>query len=84
MIQDSVGFKSSSVREVMVHFYSYAEFHADPLPRVVGDVCDNGSIIKDGLSDPCAGAGAGAAVSKRLTVTQAAKWGIETSRTTFK
>ena len=45
----------------MVHFYSYAEFHADPLPRAVGDICDNGSIIKDGLSDPCAGAGAGGA-----------------------
>ena len=39
----------------MVHCYSYAEFHTDPLPRAVGDVSDNGAIIKDGLSDPCAG-----------------------------
>ena len=68
----------------MVHFDAYPEFHADAHPRAVGDVCDHGAIVKDGLSDPCASAGAGAAVSKRLTIAKTPKWSIEISRTAFK
>ena len=67
----------------MVQFDAYPEFHADSLPRAVGDVCDHGAIIKDGFGNPSASAGARATVSQRLTVTKTPKRCIEISRTAF-
>ena len=68
----------------MVHFYSYAEFHADPLPRPVRDVRDYGSIIADGLCDPCSRAITRATVVEWLAITQTAKRRIGSRCTAFK
>lgn len=84
VIQDSVSFEFTAIREFVVHFDAYSEFHPDPFPRTVSDVCDHGAIIKHGFGNPSARAGARTAVSKRLAVAKTPKRSIEISRAAFK
>jgi hypothetical protein len=68
----------------MIQLNPHAEFHADPFKRAMGDICENRSILKNGLGDPGTSAGACAALTKWLAIAKAPKWGIELSRAAFK